>query len=71
MTAPSRFYSKRSKRPLNAEQALAEIVTQPDTDAGDTVTAVLGRLIDTLAGSGQLPIDAALAIMGDSKIEKK
>jgi len=71
MTAPSRFYSKRSKRPLNAEQALAEIISQPDTDAGDTVTAILGRLLDVLTGSGQLPPDATLSIMGDSKIEKK
>ena len=71
MTAPSRFYSKRSKRPLNAEQALAEIVTQPGIDAGDTVTAILGRLLDVLTGSGQLPPDATLSIMGDSKIEKK
>lgn len=71
MSAPSRFYSKRSKRPLNAEQALAEIISQPDTDAGDTVTAILGRLLDVLTGSGQLPPDATLSIMGDSKIEKK
>ena len=42
MTAPSRFYSKRSKRPLNAEQALAEIVTQPGIDAA-CIDPALGK----------------------------